>query len=672
MGKRIFNAFFVCTIWCAFQLCGKAGAQETSGILYPQESESREVKSLDGIWNFRLAPRFQPDLGFQQAWYSASLEKTGRVDLMPVPSSYNDVNQLKEYRDHVGWAWYDRKFRVPSHWQDRRVFVRFGAANYHSIVYINGVKVVEHSGGALPFLAELQSELTFDQENLITVAINNTLSRDTVPQGTTVYQNNARYPDGYFTNDYKFDFFNYAGIHRPVFLYTTPKTFIDDIDVSTRVATVTGYGYVNYSIKAGGSTSKKRKTNIQAVNVIVELEDQEGTVVGRAEGSDGEIAVPNAKLWWPFTMVPDDEDAGYLYTLKVTTLETASNEKDIYRLKVGIRTVTWTEKEFQINNFPFYFRGFGRHEDYDVRGKGVDNVMLVKDHNLIKWTGANSYRTTHYPYAEEIMDLADKLGIVIIDEVPAVSIEGYGSDLLANHKKQMKELIQRDKNRASVVMWSVSNEPWDLHEEAAGVYFKDVIDHTKEVDSRNKRPVTLVCNMYTMHNEDKSAPHVDILSINRYYSWYYDVGHSETIKDAIVIDVENWVNYHKKPLLVAEYGADTIPGLHQSPEFVFTEEYQTVMMKEHFKAFDYLRANSSFIGEHIWNFADFMTTQGIHRVGGNRKGIFTRQRQPKASAHLLRHRYHLMAAESDHYPIPQDILENGPVYSPKKILHDEH
>lgn len=94
---------------------------------------------------------------------------------------------------------------------------------------------------------------------------------------------------------------------------------------------------------------------------------------------------------------------------------------DIYRLPVGIRTISWTNTQMFINNRPIYFTGFGRHEDSDIRGKGLDMPLVIRDHNLIKWTGANSYRTSHYPYAEEIMDLADKLGIMIIDECPSVN-----------------------------------------------------------------------------------------------------------------------------------------------------------------------------------------------------------------------------------------------------------
>ncbi|CAG7817503.1 unnamed protein product, partial [Allacma fusca] len=191
-------------------------------------------------------------------------------------------------------------------------------------------------------------ELKPAEDNLITVAINNTLSSDTVPQGSVVWQNNARFPAGYFTLNYNFDFFNYAGIHRSVFLYTTPKVFIDDIDVTTKIDGTTGH--VTYAIRTVAEARNAPLEDTQGVDVTVELRDQTGKVVGTADGSSGEISVPNAKLWWPFTMVQNDRDAGYLYTLVVTSTDSESKERDVYRLKVGIRTVSWTEKQFLINN----------------------------------------------------------------------------------------------------------------------------------------------------------------------------------------------------------------------------------------------------------------------------------------------------------------------------------
>lgn len=119
-----------------------------------------------------------------------------------------------------------------------------------------------------------------------------------------------------------------------------------------------------------------------------------------------------------------DSDPGYLYTLEVQLLSSVSGEMiDVYRQPIGIRTVTWTNTSLLINNRPVYLHGFGRHEDSDIRGKGLDLPTVLRDYNLIKWVGGNVYRTSHYPYADEIMDLADQQGIMIIDECPGVDTE---------------------------------------------------------------------------------------------------------------------------------------------------------------------------------------------------------------------------------------------------------
>ncbi|CAM1154623.1 GUSB (predicted) [Pycnogonum litorale] len=157
---------------------------------------------------------------------------------MPVPSSYNDITVDKTIRDHLGWVWYDRQFVVPKSWNDSntRVNIRFGSVHYTAIVFLNGISVVNHTGGHLPFEAELSEHINWSGSNLLTVAVNNTLTPDTVPQGRTVYYNDSdKYPPGYHQLQYKFDFFNYAGIHRPVILFTTPRNFIYDISIRTGI-----------------------------------------------------------------------------------------------------------------------------------------------------------------------------------------------------------------------------------------------------------------------------------------------------------------------------------------------------------------------------------------------------------------------------------------------------
>ncbi|KAA0199290.1 hypothetical protein HAZT_HAZT009139 [Hyalella azteca] len=166
-------------------------AQFTWGGLYPRDTATREVKSLDGIWNFRLSPKDDPDKGFREEWYSAPLASSGNVIAMAVPSSYNDVTQDKDLRDHVGWAWYDTFFMTPRRWLEdgERVLVRLGSVHYSCVVYVNGVAVTAHEGGHLPVLADVTLAVKpAGQANLLTVAVNNVLTNETIPQGEIQYK----------------------------------------------------------------------------------------------------------------------------------------------------------------------------------------------------------------------------------------------------------------------------------------------------------------------------------------------------------------------------------------------------------------------------------------------------------------------------------------------------
>ncbi|MED6259370.1 hypothetical protein ATANTOWER_021611 [Ataeniobius toweri] len=382
--------------------------------------------------------------------------QTGPVIDMPVPASYNDITQDPTLRDFIGWVWYEREVTVPARWitdEGIRVVLRVGSAHYYSVVWVNGVKVTEHEGGHLPFEAEigtlLRKEPTIPCR--ITIAVNNTLTLHTLPPGSIQYMNDrTRYPDGFFVQNTNFDFYNYAGIHRPVLLYTTPKAYLDDITVVTDFMDNTGL--VRYSVSVQGAAS---------ATVKVTLMDTGGHCVASSNESSGVLKVADVNLWWPYLM---HENPGYLYSLEVCLMaaDERSTYEDVYALPVGIRTVNVTSTQFLINNKPFYFHGVNKHEDADIRGKGLDWPLVVKDFNLIKWLGANSFRTSHYPYAEEILQMCDRHGIVVIDESPGVGIKdirSFGNASLTHHLAVMDELVRRDKNHPSVVMWSVANEP---------------------------------------------------------------------------------------------------------------------------------------------------------------------------------------------------------------------
>ncbi|XP_064620167.1 beta-glucuronidase-like isoform X2 [Lineus longissimus] len=617
-------------------------ASSAPGMLYPRDSESREIKSLDGMWKFRIDASRSRAEGLTQKWYTKPLEETGPVIPMPVPSSYNDITQEKSIRDFVGWAWYQREFYVSSSWKHNRIVLRLDSAHYFAVVWLNGKEVLTHEGGHLPFEGAVKSFLNFDKANVITVAVNNTLTPTTLPPGDIIYKQNTThglpYPAGYFVQYYQFDFFNFAGIHRSVRLYTTPVCYVDDIDITTNIQGSTGL--VKYSVSSLGVC--------QTNSVMVAILDKWGNVVAQGADYQGTIQVPNAKLWWPYDM--SKEDHAYLYTMKVSvkTNVTTEGNIDIYRLPFGIRTVRVEQGQVLVNGKPFYCHGFGKHEDADIRGKGLDFPLIAKDFNLIKWVGANCFRTSHYPYAEEIMDQADQQGVMVIDESPGVGITkvaSYGPVSLAHHKEVMFELIRRDKNRPSVFMWSVANEPNSIIPQAHS-YFREVINYTRSLDPR--RPITYAVGGGADYYSDVCAILVDIICINHYFGWYSDTGHLEVIQLQLENDLVNWYKTFKKPMIITEYGADTIAGLHMEPSFVFSEEYQVDFIKEYHRSFDKLR-KQFLVGELIWNFADFLTVQGVKRVAGNKKGIFTRQRQPKMAAHSLRERYLSLNNETKGY-----------------------
>src|SRR5215203_7534507 len=171
-------------------------------------------------------------------------------------------------------------------------------------------------------------------------------------------------------------------------------------------------GVISYTAEADGSDS---------VETRVILRDAHSSEVASGSGLSGTLNVPDVHRW-----APGD---GYLYDLEVQ-LRRNDELLDNYHQSLGIRTVRVEGARFLINDEPFYFTGFGKHEDLPVIGKGHNNAHLVHDFELLKWIGANSFRTSHYPYAEAVLDYADRQGIVVIDEAAAVGMNmGLGGGI---------------------------------------------------------------------------------------------------------------------------------------------------------------------------------------------------------------------------------------------------
>jgi beta-glucuronidase len=587
-------------------------------MLRPQSTATRELLNLDGLWNFKVD--FNGE-GFNQNWAAKPLDTKLQA---PVPASYNDLFADTAIRNHVGWVFYQRTVRVPRGFAGERINVRVDSATHEGIVFVNGHEVTRHVGGYMPFSADITDHVKAGEEFNLTIAVNNVLTNETIPPGRVVTGDN-----GVKTQTYLHDFYNYAGLARSIWIYSVPAVNVQDVTVTTGFDGSTGK--VGYQVVTS-----------TAADVRVALIDEDGKQVATGNGATGELTVANVRLWQP--------GAAYLYQLKIEAL-VGGQVADEYNLNVGVRTVEVRGNQFLINNEPFYFTGFGMHEDHVVKGKGHDNAFLVNDFDLLKWVGANSFRTSHYPYAEEVMDYADRHGIVIIDETAAVGLNQSFSSMFggpklptfgpetANEKTQasllhaVRELIQRDKNHPSVVLWSITNESETGIPEAVD-FFKPAIDLAHELDTT--RPVTYINVMTEPFGKCLIAPLVDVICLNRYWGWYED--HSDLENAAIHLEAElkGWTEKYSVPFIITEYGADTLAGGHSIHNLPWSEEYQTAYLDMSHSVFDKFPA---VVGEHVWNFADFQTKPGIFRVLGNKKGAFTRDRQPKAAAHTLRARW---------------------------------
>ncbi len=585
-------------------------------MLYPVMTKSRMLFDLSGIWAFRMED--EEGQGEREGWAGKPLPQPMT---MAVPASYNDMKACAKLRDYHGVVYYQTTVRLARTMLEERLVLRCGAVTHHAKVYLNGSLVMAHRGGFLPFEAEV-SGFAKEGDNLLTIAVDNRIDHSTLPVGEQKVT-----PAGEKVNATNFDFFNYAGINRPVKLYTTPQDFIADLTVTADVDFESGSAVLHYAITALGEGEGR-----------VAVYDEAGSLVGQGEGKTGDVTIEKVRLWQPM-------DA-YLYEVR------AYFGMDEYILPYGIRTVRVDGTRFLINERPFYFKGYGKHEDTYPNGRGFNEAMNVKDLALLKWQGANSFRTSHYPYSEEMMRLCDREGIVVIDECPAVGLNlrmggGFfgatpgatfapetGIRTGEHHQDVLRELAARDKNFACVVMWSIANEP-DSNGEGAWEYFAPLFALMRELDPQH-RPCTLVnCQMLTDAEMEVSLKLPDVICLNRYYGWYYCSGDLESAEKELRAELEKWAAYGK-PIVFTEFGADTVAGFHDATPVMFTEEFQVDYYEMNTRVFDDFPAVQ---GEQVWNFADFATSQGVVRVQGNKKGLFTRDRKPKMAAHFMRRRW---------------------------------
>jgi beta-glucuronidase len=595
----------------------------------------RTSLDLSGLWDFAVDDQ---DVGLAAGWAARGPPPALRRTIA-VPGSWGE--QHPELRDYLGAAWYFRRVQLPR-WMTSgspapRLLLRVGAATYACAIFVNGELLGVHEGPGLPFQVDCSSVAARDSELFVALRVEGRLLPTRVPPGELAQRPQQMPNVGY-------DFFPWAGVHREVCLLALPGAHAIE-DVTTRTE-LPGDGSASFfaDVRAsGGFTGPGLARLVSSEDGRVCAEQPLSFSAGAASAT---LHVPSARLWSPAS--PS------LYQLQLT-LGGADSETDRYDLSVGLRTVNVSGDALLLNGAPLQLRGFGKHEDTPLRGRGYCAAAAVRDASSIGWCGGNSYRTAHYPHHEESLALADRTGLAVISETPAVYLCFHdGEENVAAReaatRRILTELVARDKNRACVLLWSLANEPeanvhLDKHGcsvppaedkswEASGLaFFSRLFALGRELDPT--RPLTYAAHPF---NPMSWVACCDVVCTNRYNGWYSAPGDIAGGVASLGRSLDREHAELRRPFILSEFGADAIAGTHScDPPEMWSEEYQVEMIRAFL---DLGNTRPWLIGFHVWNLCDFKTTQAIRRPQGlNHKGVFTRDRRPKQAAHFLRQRW---------------------------------
>jgi beta-glucuronidase len=539
----------------------------------------RPSESLDGLWHFSVDPY---DTLLRAHWF-AEVRDDGHGNRrppdydwgfwpeVPVPSCWNMTSP--EYRLYEGCGIYARTFRYRPLEKSERVLLKVGAANYETTVFLNRKFLGRHRGGSTPFFLELTGQL--EDDNRIILCINNRRGADQVPTDNT-------------------DWFNYGGLYRSVSLIRLPKSFIR----RWSIALVPGSGFRKLRVTADTDGSEAGSAVVRIPELGVEhripLRSGHGELEFEAEPA----------LWSP--------QNPRLYDVELQ-LESGDSVSD----RVGFREIRRSGEQILLNGTAIYLKGISCHEDSLENGKAVTRPEIENMFDLAKELGCNFVRLAHYPHTEAAARLADERGVLLWEEIPVYWAIQFGSDdTYADAENQLSELILRDVNRASVVMWSVGNENPDSDERLS--FMRRLAERTRDLDAT--RLVTAACLWNRSENRiaDRLADHLDVIGLNEYYGWY------EGNFDDLAAFFRN--SNPGKPVIVSEFGAGARAGSFGTVDDLFSENRQREVYERQIAV---LREARYVAGLTPWILFDFRSPRRLNSFqnGFNRKGLVDADRK---------------------------------------------
>jgi beta-glucuronidase len=551
----------------------------------------RRVRSLDGNWGFLTD---QYDSVMRRAWYrlgtvdTATRRRPWEFDFdcrstMPVPGCWNTHD--RELAWYEGTTWYFRRLdEAPG---EDRVFLRFGAANYDAKVFFNREFIGNHYGGSTPFFVEITDRLTGDDE--ILVAVNNERSPTRVPMRNT-------------------DWYNYGGIHRSVEIVRVPQTFIRDV----------------YARLLPDGRTIAVDVTVEGAADSVQVEIPDLGIAERVALADGK-----GRLDVAAEPVPWCPETPRLYDLAVTC------GQDRVTDRVGFRTVAVEGTQVLLNGAPVFLRGISVHEDDVLFGRVTSEEDIRRRFRHAREMNCNFVRLAHYPHHELAARIADEEGILLWEEVPVYwAIAFDNEDTFADAQNQLIELIKRDRNRASVIMWSVGNENEDADPRLS--FMARLAATCREWDPSRLVTAAVLVNRTTLKVEDRLADHLDVLGLNEYYGWYNaDWDEFERLILGSAPD---------KPVVISEFGAGALAGRRGREDEPFTEDHQDMIYR---RQIEVLSQAPYIVGMTPWILYDFRAPRRQNRFqrGYNRKGLIHEDKRTKKLAFHRMARFYAQRAE---------------------------
>lgn len=544
----------------------------------------RPREQLNGAWHFTVDPY---DTGLRTKWYEHDWREirdhgfpwdyeADGGETMPVPACWN--MQEPEYFYYEGSAWYAREFSYTADQPDERVFLRIGAANYAAMVFVNHQFLGRHLGGSTPFFVEVTG--TLQQNNVLEICVNNDRALDRVPMRNT-------------------DWFNYGGLYRDVELIRVPKRFIKDFGIW--LVPNNQFNAVAVSVTVSDDAAGDTVTvSIPELGVQQELTLTDGNI-------EATISV-TPELWSP--------DNPKLYDVTVQFAQ------DIICDRVGFRQISVDGTTILLNGAPIFLRGMSVHEDDAELGKATSRDDILRRFQHAKELGCNFLRLAHYPHHELAAQLADEAGVLLWEEIPVYwAIAFDNPDTYQDAENQLLELINRDFNRASVIIWSVGNENADT--DARLTFMGNLAKAAKAADPSRLVSAACLVNHVKIKIEDRLADELDVIGLNEYYGWY-NPNYEELVQLG-----EN--SNPDKPVIITETGAGALAGQHGSRSDRFTEEYMEDVYRHQvaiIRTLDYIKGMSP------WILYDFRASRRYNRFqqGWNRKGLIAADKQTKKLA----------------------------------------